>query len=137
MVKLKVWAKVGPTESKEKVSKALLSLFPKNLVSDDKNVLSIEIDHNELDYFREVMRIKKIEKTVFKQLLKFEKDDHTRLMFNKQAAFMGKFIVVDTYDLSPMGAIVLEIDGFNDDFLRWFTGLERDPESKFYHQSNP
>jgi predicted RNA binding protein with dsRBD fold (UPF0201 family) len=129
LVKLKAWAEVGETESGEKVEKAILGIFPgENVESAEGRKFSI-LEIPDLEKLREIFRVKKIGKTVMALLEKSERPNFLKLMFNKQAAFMGRAVLVDSQNLSPLGAVVLEIKDYDDSFLHWLTGFLRSPES--------
>ena len=125
MVKLKLWVKVQESEDPKKVKKAISNILPDLPIKEEENLFIINLDHQDLKFLRELIRVRKIGKTVLGQIIRHEKDNKSKLMFNKQAAFMGKTMLVDTYDLSPMGAIVLDIVNFGDTFVKWLTGYER------------
>jgi predicted RNA binding protein with dsRBD fold (UPF0201 family) len=129
VVKLKVWAKVEETESENRVETAILSLFPGKTVDCGEGRKTLGIEKKDLEKIREIFRVKKIGKTALKLLEKNERPNFTKIMFNKQAAFAGRVVLVDSYDLSPLGAVVLEIKDYDDDFLAWFTGFSRSQES--------
>jgi predicted RNA binding protein with dsRBD fold (UPF0201 family) len=128
LVKLKAWAEVGETEDEKKVEKAILGIFPGKTVEFREGKKSAELEIPDLQKLHEIFRVKKIGKTVMALLEKSERPNFMKLMFNKQAAFMGRVVLVDSQNLSPLGAIVLEIKEYDDAFLTWFTGFLRSPE---------
>ncbi len=135
MVRIRVWSKAGRTESAERVRAAVENLFP-GVELKGNGQLEAELGPEDLRLIQRLIAVRKIGKTVRSQLLKNLRDGKTKLMFNKQAAFAGKLSLVEEYDESPMGAVVLEMD-WDDGMVEWLTGLSRNQERKRNRQKGP
>ncbi|TRO62005.1 hypothetical protein E2P64_00540 [Candidatus Bathyarchaeota archaeon] len=123
MAKLTVWANAGSTEDPSKVRGAVLNLFPEAVLNGGGN-LSGQLRPEDLQDFRGIIRVKRIGKTVVGQLARNRDGDETRLFFHKQAAAAGKVALVEKYEDSPCGAIVLEFP-WDEGLISWLTEVEK------------
>ena len=105
MLRVRVEAPLRPTESAEKLSAAIRTLFPDSelQVHSDRVVGTT----GTLDRLRERIRAQKIRDTARRQLLAGRHGDRTVVELNKQAAFAG---VVSFGTASPLGDIRVEIE---------------------------
>jgi len=105
MLRVRVEAPLRATESAEKLSAAIRSLFPDAAlaVHADRVVGTTET----LDRLRERIRAQRIRDTARRQLLSGRRGDRTVVELNKQAAFVG---VVSFGTGSPLGDIRVEIE---------------------------
>ncbi|MBR9689893.1 MAG: hypothetical protein GOV01_03290 [Candidatus Altiarchaeota archaeon] len=124
MVKLKVWAGVGETEDETKVNSALKNLFGEVEFKLVEGKLQGKMEHTCLNNLKHLARVKQIQASIFGQLSRNDVDGKTKLFLNKQAAFAGKFSLVQNYEDSPLGAIVVEFN-WDAKLFKWLTGLER------------
>ncbi len=126
MLRVRAEAPLRPTESVEKLSAALRSLFPDALleVHADRVVGTTE----SLDRLRERIRAQRIRDTARRQLLAGRREDRTVVDLNKQAAFVG---VVSFGTASPLGDIRVEIE--SDDLsavIDFVAESTREPKAK-------
>jgi len=103
-MRVRVEAPCRPTESLAKVERALLNLFP-DLAFEREDDLVIGTTAS-LERLRELFRDQRIRDSARSQLLKGRAGDRTRVLLNKQAAFVGR---VNFSTGSPLGDISVEI----------------------------
>ena len=103
-MRVRVEAPCRPTESLGKVERALLNLFPDLAFEpEDDRVVGTTAS---LERLRELIRDQRIRDSARSQFLKGRAGDRTRIMLNKQAAFVGR---VNFSTGSPLGDISVEI----------------------------
>ena len=125
---VKVRCQVFPTEDKDKILSALYNFFPENEVeyqSEDHAAIAISDKRNFLDLVRNAIHSSRIIDAVRSSVLRNMIGLETRVLIDKQAAYFGKFRLVDDREEEPpLGSVEILI-GFADDeeletFLRWF-----------------
>lgn len=105
MLRVHVETPCRPTESLSRVRSALLNLFPDLRLQEKDDVVSGETES--LDRLRELIRNQKIRDTIRAQLLHARRDQRTRILLNKQAAFAGRVNVAES---APLGVVLVEIE---------------------------
>lgn len=105
MLRVRVVASCRATESRVKVKRALLNLFP-DLAFEREDDLVVGTTAS-LDRLRELIRGQKIRDTARGQLLAGRIRDTTHVALSKQAAFMG---IVNFAAGSPLGDVEVEIE---------------------------
>lgn len=105
MLRVRVEAPCHPTENPAKVKLALLQLFPDLAFEIEDDRLSGTTDS--LATLRELIRNQRIRDTARGQFLAGRSRDRTRVVLNKQAAYMG---VVNFAAGSPLGDIEVEVE---------------------------
>ncbi|MFQ6051175.1 MAG: RNA-binding domain-containing protein [Candidatus Hydrothermarchaeota archaeon] len=122
-MRVRVSAKIYPSEDIEKVKKAVKNLFPTiNLEILEKEKLLVgEGDKEAINHFRYLLHKEKIldaARKVIKSATKREGDlYHSQFDVNKQVAFVGK-ISFSTEGESPLGPITIEITS-KEEFIDW------------------
>lgn len=110
MLRVRVEAPCRGTESAAKVRLAVLQLFPELVFETEEDRLVGTAAS--LDRLRELIRAQRIRDTARGQFLAGRQGNRTRVVLNKQAAFMG---VVSFAAGSALGDIEVEIE--SDDLL--------------------
>jgi hypothetical protein len=123
-MELAVTADVNPTESKNKVLKALENIFPNLDFTDSGSSLQAKgKDQSTLEAFKKHLQIQQIRDSARAFLAKRADGGALSFELNKQAALMGKVSFVD-FDV-PLGAIEIEIKGKDLDVLvDWLTSTD-------------
>ncbi|MCD6414068.1 MAG: hypothetical protein J7L23_00375 [Candidatus Diapherotrites archaeon] len=98
-MEVKVAVTLNPTESRDKVSKAVEMLFPGVKLSGDE---LLEGEIQDITRFRELLAQRKVRNTFESILAKNYCAGSTYLLLNKQAAFMGKPNVFAGQELGPI-----------------------------------
>lgn len=115
VVRITVEAEVRPTESLEKVKKAVFSIIkPSNLVIEDIHgefkLIRAECSSVEcLEPLRNIVRKQQVEPALKSYLLKYREGNRLLLLLHKQVAFVEKLSLIDSERESPLGPIKLEI----------------------------
>ncbi len=105
MLRVRVETPCRPTESLEKVTRAVRNLFPDlRMESAADRVVGVT---DRLDRFREQIRTQRIRDTARGQLLAGRRGDRTIVSLSKQAAFVG---IVNFAASTALGDIRVEIE---------------------------
>jgi predicted RNA binding protein with dsRBD fold (UPF0201 family) len=105
VLRVRVETPCRPTESFEKVTRAVRNLFP-DLRIDSTGDRVVGVTEN-LDRLRDRIRTQRIRDTARRQLLAGRRGDRTTVSLSKQAAFVG---VVNFAVSSALGDIQVEIE---------------------------
>ncbi len=117
MVEITVEAEVRPTEDIEKVKTALLNIArPEDLeveeVTTGFRVMRIKCSRIEcLEPLRNMIKSQQIEPAFRAHLEKYWEGDTITILLHKQACYVGKISLIDSYRESPLGPIKLTIKG--------------------------
>ena len=112
MINIVVRAVINPTESEDKVSRAVENLFPNMEFNREENELVARgNDINDLAALKELLKNQNIRDAARSFLSKYEEGNTLLFELNKQAAFAGRANFVD-FDI-VLGAITVEIKGSN------------------------
>lgn len=108
-MKIEVSTPVHPTESKEKVEKALKNVFPSVEFHLARGYFTgTSTDAPSLDHFKELLEIQRIRDTANTILKRCLTRDNLVFYLNKQAAFMGR---VNFSEECPLDPITVSIKG--------------------------
>jgi len=111
-LKLRVETDVKPTESREKVEAAVGKLFPNlNLELVGHSLVGESTETESLSHFHQLLRRQGILDAARAVMFSNKSDNTTKLLLNKQVAFVGK--VSFTEGESPLGPIVLTLESPN------------------------
>ncbi|MGC9011789.1 RNA-binding domain-containing protein [Thermogladius sp.] len=116
MPRVTVEAEVRPTESVEKVKKAVQNFFAGDLVVLEVRegwfiVRGVSDSIESLRALRDRARAEGIEPALRSYLVKNRRGNTTSLMLHKQAAYVGRISLIDTPKESPLGPITITIEG--------------------------
>ena len=111
MPDISIAASIFPTEDEERVSKAVLNLFPDAKITVEGNMLNAIAPN--MDYFIKRMKQQNIRDSARKVLFNSVKDSSIIFHLNKQAAFVGK--VNFTEGNSILGDIAITIKTEDDE----------------------
>ncbi len=108
-MRLRVWTAVHPSESEEKVKRALRNLFPQlEFAREGDRLLGESSDPSALSRIHQLLRAHQILDTARSVLFRNKTDNRTCFALNKQAAFVGKLSFTDGE--SPLGPIMVELE---------------------------
>jgi uncharacterized protein len=107
---LRVSAEIHPTESEEKIRKALRSVFDGMDFSRDGDLLvGTSVSPIDIQMLRKKLHERKILDTARSRLLANISSSRTSLLLHKQALAAGKVAIVDSPAESPMGPVRVSI----------------------------
>jgi hypothetical protein len=108
-IRIKISVPVHPTESKEKVEKALKNVFPSvEFILSEEHYIGKSQDIQSLDHFKALLTHQRIRDTANTMLRRSRRDGELVFYLNKQAAFMGK---VNFSEECPLGPITVTVKG--------------------------
>jgi len=116
VMKVIIEVEVRPTESEEKVKKAVFSIIkPTNLsikeLYEGFKLIRAECSSIEcLEPLREIARRQQAEPALRSYLIKYKHGTKITLLLHKQAAYVEKLSLIDSERESPLGPIKLEIE---------------------------
>ena len=104
--KIEMFCPVNPSESPNKIKKAISNIFPNSTIKSEKFSVSTQSnDLNSLEKIYETIHSKKSQKTYKRNLERNLRNDTTWFYLNKQAAFVEKIAICEEADESPLGPI--------------------------------
>ena len=116
--KIEMFCTVNPSESIEKIEKAISNIFPYSIINN--NNLSINAKSKELRSFEKIYQFihnNKLQKNYLRSLEDHLQDDTTWFYLNKQAAFVEQIAICEESDESPLGPIKVSITSSNIDAI--------------------
>ncbi|MEM4411040.1 MAG: RNA-binding domain-containing protein [Candidatus Caldarchaeum sp.] len=120
---VKVTAAVNPTESMEKVVKAVLNIFPKASVEKEHERVTAIVDSLEgLEKLRMIIRSRRIRNTARILLSKNISGNTVTFYLNKQAAYVGRLSFFEAGEVMALGPIEVRIESDKvEETIRWLT----------------
>ena len=119
--KIEMFCTVNPSESIEKIEKAISNIFPYSIINN--NNLSINAQSKELRSFEKIYQFihnNKLQKNYLRSLEDHLQDDTTWFYLNKQAAFVEQIAICEESDESPLGPIKVTLTSSNiDAIINW------------------
>ena len=116
--KIEMFCTVNPSESIEKIEKAISNIFPYSIINN--NNLTIHAQSKELRSFEKIYQFihnNKLQKNYLRSLEDHLQDDTTWFYLNKQAAFVEQIAICEESDESPLGPIKVTITSSNIDVI--------------------
>ena len=116
--KIEIFCTVNPSESIEKIEKAISNIFPYSIINN--NNLSINAQSKELRSFEKIYQFihnNKLQKNYLRSLEDHLQDNTTWFYLNKQAAFVEQIAICEESDESPLGPIKVSITSSNIDAI--------------------
>ena len=116
--KIEMFCTVNPSESIEKIEKAISNIFPYSIINN--NNLSINAKSKELRSFEKIYQFihnNKLQKIYLRSLEDHLQNDTTWFYLNKQAAFVEQIAICEESDESPLGPIKVSIISSNIDAI--------------------
>ena len=116
--KIEMFCTVNPSESIEKIEKAISNIFPYSIINN--NNLTIHAQSKELRSFEKIYQFihnNKLQKNYLRSLEDHLQDDTTWFYLNKQAAFVEQIAICEESDESPLGPIKVSITSSNIDAI--------------------
>ena len=112
-------AELMPSEDPEKVSKAIENVSGlKPEISE--GVVILRSDANSLSNFYRKIRDKNVVGSVRRLLIEHRRGRETWIYLNRQAAYVGKLVVCEDPNESPLGPITLVIESdYIDEVIEW------------------
>lgn len=109
-MKLVISAEIYPTETAEKVAKAVKNIFPVEVSVEGKHVVGESTDRKSLERFQTLLKSQAIRGAARKVLESSIAGGKISFALNKQAAYVG---AVNFCDCSPLGPMNIEISNKN------------------------
>ena len=116
--KIEMFCTVNPSESIEKIEKAISNIFPYSIINN--NNLTIHAQSKELRSFEKIYQFihnNKLQKNYLRSLEDNLRDDTTWFYLNKQAAFVEQIAICEESNESPLGPIKVTITSSNIDAI--------------------
>ena len=116
--KIEMFCTVNPSESIEKIEKAISNIFPYSIINN--NNLTIHAQSKELRSFEKIYQFihnNKLQKNYLRSLEDHLQDDTTWFYLNKQAAFVEQIAICEESNESPLGPIKVTITSSNIDVI--------------------
>ena len=116
--KIEMFCTVNPSESIEKIEKAISNIFPYSIINN--NNLSINAQSKELRSFEKIYQFihnNKLQKNYLRSLEDHLQNDTTWFYLNKQAAFVEQIAICEESNESPLGPIKVTITSSNIDAI--------------------
>ena len=116
--KIEMFCTVNPSESIEKIEKAISNIFPYSIINN--NNLAIHAQSKELRSFEKIYQFihnNKLQKNYLRSLEDHLQDDTTWFYLNKQAAFVEQIAICEESDESPLGPIKVTLTSSNIDAI--------------------
>jgi len=116
--KIEMFCTVNPSESIEKIEKAISNIFPYSIINN--NNLSVNAQSKELRSFEKIYQFihnNKLQKNYLRSLEDHLQDDTTWFYLNKQAAFVEQIAICEETDESPLGPIKVTLTSSNIDAI--------------------
>ena len=116
--KIEMFCTVNPSESIEKIEKAISNIFPYSIINN--NNLSINAQSKELRSFEKIYQFihnNKLQKIYLRSLEDNLQDDTTWFYLNKQAAFVEQIAICEESNESPLGPIKVTLTSSNIDAI--------------------
>ena len=116
--KIEMFCTVNPSESIEKIEKAISNIFPYSIINN--NNLSINAQSKELRSFEKIYQFihnNKLQKIYLRSLEDNLQDDTTWFYLNKQAAFVEEIAICEESNESPLGPIKVTLTSSNIDAI--------------------
>jgi uncharacterized protein len=116
--KIEMFCTVNPSESIEKIEKAISNIFPYSIINN--NNLSVNAQSKELRSFEKIYQFihnNKLQKNYLRSLEDHLQDNITWFYLNKQAAFVEQIAICEESNESPLGPIKVTITSSNIDAI--------------------
>ena len=116
--KIEMFCTVNPSESIEKIEKAISIIFPYSIINN--NNLTIHAQSKELRSFEKIYQFihnNKLQKNYLRSLEDHLQNDTTWFYLNKQAAFVEQIAICEESNESPLGPIKVTITSSNIDAI--------------------
>ena len=116
--KIEMFCTVNPSESIEKIEKAISNIFPYSIINN--NNLTIHAQSKELRSFEIIYQFihnNKLQKNYLRSLEDHLQDDTTWFYLNKQAAFVEQIAICEESNESPLGPIKVTLTSSNIDAI--------------------
>ena len=117
--KIEMFCTVNPSESIEKIEKAISNIFPYSIINNNNN-LAIHAQSKELRSFEKIYQFihnNKLQKNYLRSLEDHLQDDTTWFYLNKQAAFVEQIAICEESNESPLGPIKVTVASSNIDAI--------------------
>ena len=116
--KIEMFCTVNPSESIEKIEKAISNIFPYSIINNSN--LTIHAQSKELRSFEKIYQFihnNKLQKNYLRSLEDHLQNDTTWFYLNKQAAFVEQIAICEESDESPLGPIKVTLTSSNIDAI--------------------
>ncbi len=119
--KIEMFCSINPSEDPKKIIKAVSNIFPHSAIETGNfSVIAQSKDLQSLKKIYETIHAKQSHKIYRRNLEKNLENNTTWFYLNKQAAFVGKIVICDETDESPLGPIkVILTSSYLDRVVDW------------------
>lgn len=112
--KIEVSASVNPSEDPEKVKKAISNILSiSNIKTGDFYIMAETNNFQLMEKIYESVHSSRAQKVLQRQLKKHMNNNSTWFFLNKQAAFVGKVVLCESEDESPLGPLKITLSSSN------------------------
>ena len=112
--KIEIQSLINPSEDPKKIETAILNIFPDvKIKTEEFFMISYTKDLHLLEKILNEIHSKHLQKIYQRQLDNNLKNDSTWFYINKQAAFVGKIVLCEEGEESPLGPIKVKLISSN------------------------
>jgi predicted RNA binding protein with dsRBD fold (UPF0201 family) len=114
--KIEIFSAVNPSEDFQKIKTAILNILPESNISIENFSIKAETKNfHSLEKIYESIHSTKSQRVLQRQLEKHLERDSTWFYLNKQAAYVGKTVLCEEADESPLGPLKVILTSTNID----------------------
>lgn len=126
--KIEILCAVNPSESQQKVEKAITNIFPDCTIKNNNYSLTATSNKiKSLEQIHKSIQFGQSQKTYRRALVKHTNKNMTWFYLNKQAAFANKVAICEEADESPLGPIkVILFSNTIPEIIKWLTKTDQE-----------
>ena len=108
--KIEMSSQINFSEDPIKIKKAITNIFPYSIIkSENFEIIAKSKELRSFEKIYETIHTNHSQKVYSRSLENNLKDDTTWFLLNKQAAFVGKIVICDEAEESPLGPILVTL----------------------------
>jgi len=119
--KIEMFSSVNPSEDPEKIKIAISNIFPYSTIkTENYSISAVSKELRSFEKIYEVIHNNRFQKVFSRNLEKNLENDTTWFYLNKQAAFVGRIVICEEAEESPLGPIKVTLTSLNiDQIIDW------------------
>jgi len=119
--KIEMFSSVNPSEDPEKIKIAISNIFPYSTIkTENYSISAVSKELRSFEKIYEVIHNNRFQKVFSRNLEKNLENDATWFYLNKQAAFVGRIVICEEAEESPLGPIKVTLTSLNiDQIIDW------------------